>query len=80
MDKAVSDIFSFVFWNLWEYKNVVKDFLSRFKVTVWIFLVKFSITSCAIELLIQMYVKELSNYAQINRHGINYFQNLTAAC
>ena len=48
--------------------------------TVWIFLVKFSITSCAIELLIQMYVKELSNYAQINRHGINYFQNLTAAC
>ena len=36
MDKAVSDIFSFVFWYLWEYKNVVKDFLSRFKVTLWI--------------------------------------------
>ena len=79
MDKAVSDIFSFVFWNLWEYKNVVKDFLSRFKVTVD-FVVKFFITSCAIELFIQMYVKELSNYAQMNRHGINYFQNLTAAC
>ena len=44
------------------------------------FVVKFFIASCAIELFIQMYVKELSNYAQINRHDINYFQNITAAC
>ena len=43
------------------------------------FVVGFFITSCAIELLIQMYVKYSSNYAQINRHGINYFQNLAAA-
>ena len=43
MDKAISDIFSFVFWYLWEYKNVVKDFFSRFSDFVD-FVVEFFIT------------------------------------